>query len=203
MNVESDVVIGPYLKKLADEAGVVYTGTNGDEPGAVMELYDFAEVFPISALKGTNVNELIKTIKKYLPEQDKIYRLYKIIISSNPTISSKELFDELNTIIERKIKDENLSNDDKDIYKNAIKLLTTYMYDVEENQNTNYEHEIDTLVYNFTIKSYQFLIQDKINKIKKLELDQSDSKPIDVVKLGELTKQLSELKNNLKKFRQK
>lgn len=43
MNVEADVVIGPYLKKLADEAGVVYTGTNGDEPGAVMELFDFAE----------------------------------------------------------------------------------------------------------------------------------------------------------------
>ena len=42
MNVESDVVIGPYLNKLAQEAGVVYTGTNGDEPGAVMELYDFA-----------------------------------------------------------------------------------------------------------------------------------------------------------------
>lgn len=43
MNVESDVVIGPYLNKLAQEAGVVYTGTNGDEPGAVMELYDFAQ----------------------------------------------------------------------------------------------------------------------------------------------------------------
>ena len=148
--------------------------------------------------KKVNIPKIISS-----PEQDKIYRLYKIIIGSNPTISSKELFDELNTIIERKIKDENLSNDDKDIYKNTIKLLTTYMYDVEENQNTNYEHEIDALVYNFTIKSYQFLIQDKINKIKKLELDQSDSKPIDVVKLGELTKQLSELKNNLKKFRQK
>ena len=148
--------------------------------------------------KKVNIPKIISS-----SEQDKIYRLYKIIIGSNPTISSKELFDELNTIIERKIKDENLSNDDKDIYKNTIKLLTTYMYDVEENQNTNYEHEIDALVYNFTIKSYQFLIHDKINKIKKLELDQSDSKPIDVVKLGELTKQLSELKNNLKKFRQK
>ncbi len=43
MNVESDVVIGPYLNMKAQEAGVVYTGTNGDEPGAVMELYDFAQ----------------------------------------------------------------------------------------------------------------------------------------------------------------
>ncbi len=42
MNVEADVTIGPLLKKLADNAGVVYTGSHGDEPGAVMELYDFA-----------------------------------------------------------------------------------------------------------------------------------------------------------------
>jgi predicted homoserine dehydrogenase-like protein len=42
MNVEADVTIGPLLKKLADNAGIVYTGSHGDEPGAVMELYDFA-----------------------------------------------------------------------------------------------------------------------------------------------------------------
>ncbi|MDO5147363.1 MAG: NAD(P)-dependent oxidoreductase [Eubacteriales bacterium] len=42
LNVETDVVIGPYLKKLAEENGVIYTGSAGDEPGAVMELYCFA-----------------------------------------------------------------------------------------------------------------------------------------------------------------
>lgn len=42
LNVETDVVIGPMLKKLADNAGVIYTGSAGDEPGAVKELYDFA-----------------------------------------------------------------------------------------------------------------------------------------------------------------
>ena len=148
--------------------------------------------------KRVNISKTIAS-----PEQDKIYRLYKNIISSNPIISSNELFNELTTTIERKIKDKNLSKEDIDVYKNAIKLLITYMYDVEENQNVNYEREIDSLIYNFTIKSYQFLIQDKINKIKKLEQDQTESKPIDVVKLSELTKQLSELKNNFKKFRQK
>ena len=148
--------------------------------------------------KRVNISKTIAS-----PEQDKIYRLYKNIISSNPIISSNELFNELTTTIERKIKDKNLSKEDIDVYKNAIKLLTTYMYDVEENQNVNYEREIDSLIYNFTIKSYQFLIQDKINKIKKLEQDQTESKQIDVVKLSELTKQLSELKNNFKKFRQK
>lgn len=42
LNVETDVVIGPYLKRLAEQNGVLYTGSAGDEPGAVMELYDFA-----------------------------------------------------------------------------------------------------------------------------------------------------------------
>ena len=35
--------------------------------------YDFKEIIPISALKNDNINDLIKTIKKYLPEGDKYY----------------------------------------------------------------------------------------------------------------------------------
>ncbi len=37
------------------------------------DLYDFSEIFPISALKNDNVNSLIKTIKKYLPNEGKIF----------------------------------------------------------------------------------------------------------------------------------
>ncbi len=57
LNVEADMVVGPILSKLAKEAGVVYTGTAGDEPGSVKEIYDFAEVagFEILAIgKGKN-----------------------------------------------------------------------------------------------------------------------------------------------------
>lgn len=57
LNVETDVVIGPLLKKLADNAGVIYTGSAGDEPGAVMELYDFADAlgFDVRVIgKGKN-----------------------------------------------------------------------------------------------------------------------------------------------------
>ncbi|BEU87001.1 hypothetical protein TAMA11512_04650 [Selenomonas sp. TAMA-11512] len=43
MDVETDIVIGAYLKKLGDENGVIYTGSDGDEPGAVMHLYSFAK----------------------------------------------------------------------------------------------------------------------------------------------------------------
>ena len=63
LNVETDVVIGPYLKKLADDNGVIYTGSAGDEPGAVMELYCFAKAMGMNVEvigKGKN-NKLDKS----------------------------------------------------------------------------------------------------------------------------------------------
>lgn len=57
LNVEADVVVGPILNKLAKNAGVVYTGTAGDEPGTVKEIYDFADAsgFDVLAIgKGKN-----------------------------------------------------------------------------------------------------------------------------------------------------
>lgn len=61
LNVEADCVVGPILHKLAHESGVVYTGTAGDEPGAVIELYDFAvglgfEVLAIGKGKNNPIN---------------------------------------------------------------------------------------------------------------------------------------------------
>lgn len=37
------------------------------------DLYDFSEIFPISALKNNNIKNLIKTIKNYLPNEGKIF----------------------------------------------------------------------------------------------------------------------------------
>ncbi len=57
MNVEADVVVGPILRGMADRAGVVYTGAAGDEPAAVMELYNFARNLGfevVAAGKGKN-----------------------------------------------------------------------------------------------------------------------------------------------------
>ncbi|HHV38166.1 MAG TPA: NAD(P)-dependent oxidoreductase, partial [Tepidimicrobium sp.] len=57
LNVEADSVVGPILYRKAKEAGVVYTGSAGDEPGAVMELYDFATGIGFEVLavgKGKN-----------------------------------------------------------------------------------------------------------------------------------------------------
>ncbi|MGI5949394.1 NAD(P)H-dependent oxidoreductase [Peptoniphilus sp.] len=42
LNVEMDATVGPYLKKLADDAGIVYSGSAGDEPGAILDIYEFA-----------------------------------------------------------------------------------------------------------------------------------------------------------------
>ena len=57
LNAETDVVIGPLLKKLADNAGIVYTGAAGDEPAATKELFDFAKAagFDVRVIgKGKN-----------------------------------------------------------------------------------------------------------------------------------------------------
>ena len=39
----------------------------------VKELYDFLEIIPVSAIKGINVNDLVKTLKKYLLNDFKYY----------------------------------------------------------------------------------------------------------------------------------
>lgn len=39
----------------------------------VSKEYSFSEIIPISAIKGINIKELIKTLKKYLPESEKYY----------------------------------------------------------------------------------------------------------------------------------
>jgi predicted homoserine dehydrogenase-like protein len=57
INIEADVTVGHILKKRAKEAGVLYTVSSGDEPGCLMELYDFASCmgYEIIAIgKGKN-----------------------------------------------------------------------------------------------------------------------------------------------------
>lgn len=43
MNAEVDASVGPILKAYADKAGVVYTYTDGDEPGVAMNLFRFVD----------------------------------------------------------------------------------------------------------------------------------------------------------------
>jgi predicted homoserine dehydrogenase-like protein len=49
--------VGRILKKLADKAGILYTVSNGDEPGCLMELWDYVQTLgfePIAIGKGKN-----------------------------------------------------------------------------------------------------------------------------------------------------
>jgi predicted homoserine dehydrogenase-like protein len=57
INIEADVTVGRILKRLASEAGVLYSVSSGDEPGCLMELYDFVLSLgwePIVIGKGKN-----------------------------------------------------------------------------------------------------------------------------------------------------
>jgi len=57
LTVETDVTVGYMLRSMAEAAGVVYTVSAGDEPGAIKELYDFADALGfeiVAAGKGKN-----------------------------------------------------------------------------------------------------------------------------------------------------
>ncbi len=57
VNIEADVTVGRILKKKSDEAGILYTVSSGDEPGCLMELWDFVTTLgytPIVIGKGKN-----------------------------------------------------------------------------------------------------------------------------------------------------
>lgn len=41
INIEADVTVGRILHKMAKDEGVLYSVSSGDEPGCLMELYDF------------------------------------------------------------------------------------------------------------------------------------------------------------------
>jgi predicted homoserine dehydrogenase-like protein len=57
VNIEADVTVGRILKKLARQAGVLYSVSSGDEPGCLAELHDFVTSLgwePIAIGKGKN-----------------------------------------------------------------------------------------------------------------------------------------------------
>ncbi len=57
VNIEADVTVGRILKKLAHDAGILYTVSSGDEPGCLAELWDFVVALglePIVIGKGKN-----------------------------------------------------------------------------------------------------------------------------------------------------
>ncbi|MHB1627074.1 MAG: NAD(P)H-dependent oxidoreductase [Bacilli bacterium] len=57
LNVEVDVTVGPILSQWFRAAGLVYTGSAGDEPAATLELFEFARTMGLEVVvagKGKN-----------------------------------------------------------------------------------------------------------------------------------------------------
>ncbi len=71
MNVECDITVGPILRQMAENAGVVYSLTAGDEPGSILEVYRFAKALGfrvVAAGKGKN-----NPLDIYATSQDEIW----------------------------------------------------------------------------------------------------------------------------------
>jgi predicted homoserine dehydrogenase-like protein len=58
MNAEMDATIGPLLKRYADDAGVILTGCDGDQPGVQLNLYRFVQSIGLTPLVCGNIKGL-------------------------------------------------------------------------------------------------------------------------------------------------
>jgi predicted homoserine dehydrogenase-like protein len=58
MNAELDGTVGPILKVYADKAGVVFTNTDGDQPGVMMNLYRFVKGIGVKPVLVGNIKGL-------------------------------------------------------------------------------------------------------------------------------------------------
>jgi predicted homoserine dehydrogenase-like protein len=58
MNVELDATLGPILKAEADRAGVVYSNSDGDEPGVAMNMIRFVRTIGLTPVVAGNLKGL-------------------------------------------------------------------------------------------------------------------------------------------------
>jgi len=59
MNAEMDATVGPILRKKAEEAGVIYTVCEGDQPGVQMNLYRWVRTLGLTPLVCGNIKGMI------------------------------------------------------------------------------------------------------------------------------------------------
>lgn len=59
VNAELDSTIGPILKARADEAGVVLTNTDGDEPGVAMTLFRYLRSLGLTPVAAGNIKGMV------------------------------------------------------------------------------------------------------------------------------------------------
>lgn len=59
VNAELDSLLGPILKQKADEAGVVLTNTDGDEPGVAMTLVRYLRTLGLRVVAAGNIKGMV------------------------------------------------------------------------------------------------------------------------------------------------
>ena len=58
MNAELDGTVGPLLKRYAEQAGVIFTNADGDQPGVIMNLYRFVRGIGVKPVLCGNIKGL-------------------------------------------------------------------------------------------------------------------------------------------------
>lgn len=71
INAELDCTLGPILKKLADDSGVIYSQADGDQPGVIMNLIREAEFLGLIPVVAGNIKTFFD--KYRTPEAQKVW----------------------------------------------------------------------------------------------------------------------------------
>ena len=81
MNAESDLIFGPYLMRLAERNGVVYTTCDGDQPGVIKRLVDDVTLWGFELVMAGNIKGFLNRYvnpTSIVPEADKRFLDYKM-----------------------------------------------------------------------------------------------------------------------------
>ena len=85
LTVETEVLVGPLLARQAKSAGVVYTMAAGDQPGAIMELYHWANSLGFEVIAAGRGNIRYPEDRYQPPDSDSKGR---VLISTNPKMTN-------------------------------------------------------------------------------------------------------------------
>jgi predicted homoserine dehydrogenase-like protein len=81
MNAEADLIFGPYLMRVAQDNGVVYTSCDGDQPACIRRLIDEIQLWGFEFVMAGNIKGFLDRYSnptKIVPEADKRFLDYKM-----------------------------------------------------------------------------------------------------------------------------
>lgn len=61
LNFETDATVGPLLARLASDAGVVYAGSDGDQPGVMVRMADYVAGLGLDVIAAVNCKGFLDT----------------------------------------------------------------------------------------------------------------------------------------------